>query len=179
MSRSGSRLAPVLALGLLASFGVFLILQATPEGLGISDDSIAYIAGARSILSGQGYREAWLASNGPVTHFPPGFSSVLALVGLSGLDPLRGARFVNSLLFGVNAFLLGLLGWRMTKSRLAGIVLALLFLANASLLRVHAVAMSEPLYLFLSLLAFLAFSQYFENFEDRWLLLTGAFVGIA
>jgi hypothetical protein len=173
-----SRLTFPIALSLLAGLGVFIILHATPEGLGLSDDSIAYIAGARSILSGEGYREAWLASNGPVTHFPPGFSSLLALIGLSGLDPLRGARFINSVLFGLNTSLLGLIGWKMTKSKIAGILLALLFVLNASLIRVHAVAMSEPLYIFLSLLAFLAFHQYFESLEDRWLILTGALVGM-
>ena len=132
----------LLALGLIAVGAIGVLLYSTPQGLGLSDDSIAYIAGARSLLSGQGYREAWLASNGPVTHFPPGFSSVLALIGLSGLDPLRGARFLNSILFGANAFLIGVIGWRMTGSRIAGVVLALLFGVNASLLNVHAVAMS-------------------------------------
>lgn len=152
-----SYIASLLTLGLLAALGMFLILYATPQGLGLSDDSIAYIAGARSILNGEGYREAWLASNGPVTHFPPAFSSLMALIGLSGLDPVRGARFLNALLFGANTFLLGLIGWRMTKSQVAGIVLALLFVVNASLFRVHAVAMSEPLYIFFSLAAFLVF----------------------
>ncbi|MCQ3935603.1 MAG: hypothetical protein DPW18_01015 [Chloroflexi bacterium] len=153
--------ASFLILSLLAVSGTFLILYATPQGMGLFDDSIAYIAGARSILAGQGYREAWLASNQPVTHFPPGFSTVLALVGLSGLDPLRGTRFVNSLLFGANIFLIGLIGWRMSKSKVAGIALASLFLLNASLFRVHTTAMSEPLYIFFTLAAFLTFSQYF------------------
>lgn len=173
------RHAQSIALGLLAVLGIFLILYATPQGLGLSDDSIAYIAGARSILSGQGYREAWLASNGPVTHFPPAFSSILALVGLSGLDPVRGARFVNALLFGANTFLLGIIGWRMTKSQIAGIALALLFVVNASLFRVHAVAMSEPLYIFFSLAAFLLFEYYLDRKRTRWLVLTGCFVGMA
>jgi hypothetical protein len=148
----------LLILGLIALGAAGVLLYSTPEGLGLSDDSIGYIAGARSILSGQGYREAWLASNGPVTHFPPGFSSILALIGLSGLDPLRGARFLNALLFGANAFLLGIIGWRMTKSQVAGAVLTLLFAVNASLFNAHAVAMSEPLYIFFSLAAFLTFS---------------------
>lgn len=188
-------LASFLALGLLAVLGTFLILYATPQGLGLSDDSIAYIAGARSILSGDGYREAWLASNGPATHFPPGFSSVLALVGLSGLDPLRGTRFVNSLLFGTNTFLLGLIGWRMTRSKVAGIILALLFVVNASLFNVHAVAMSEPLYIFFSLASFLTFSygvqkltpassgtplRVHEPLDSKiWLILTGIFTAFA
>ncbi len=174
-----SRNTSFLTLGLLALSGIFLVLYATPQGLGLSDDSIAYIAGARSLLNGLGYREAWLASNGPVTHFPPGFSSILAVIGLGGLDPLRGARFLNSLMFGVNASLLGLIGWRMTRSQLAGLVLGLLFIANASLLRAHAAAMSEPLYIFFSLAAFLTFSQYFQEGRNLWLILTGCFVAFA
>lgn len=173
------RAASLLILGLLAGLGTFLVLYATPQGLGLSDDSIAYIAGARSLLRGNGYHAIWLASNKPVTHFPPGFSSILALIGLSGLDPLRGTRFVNSLLFGANTFLLGLIGWRMAKSQAAGILLALLFLFNASMFRVHVAAMSEPLYIFFSLVSFLLFDYYFESQRKRWLILAGCFVGMA
>ncbi len=180
--------ASLLILGLLALLGTFFVLYATPQGLALSDDSIAYIAGARSILNGNGYHAIWLASNKPVTHFPPGFSSILALLGLSGLDPLRGTRFVNSLLFGANTFLLGIIGWRMTRSQLAGILLALLFLFNASMFRVHTAAMSEPLYIFFSLAAFITFSQYFiipspggrGQGEGRgWLILTAILTALA
>ena len=176
-------LASFLTLGLLAVVGAFLILWATPEGLGLSDDSIAYIAGARSLVTGQGYRAAWLASNGPVTHFPPGFSAALAFISLTGISAIRAARFLNALLFGLNAALLGWLGWRMTKSSAAGIVLAALFVANDSLLRVHAVAMSEPLFLFFSLLAFLFFDISLSPRErgrgEGWLILTGLVTSLA
>lgn len=188
MTARQSLIVSFLLIGLLAILGTLLVLYATPQGLALSDDSIAYIAGARSILSGDGYRAAWLASNKPVTHFPPGFSSVLALVGLSGLDPLRGTRFVNSLLFGANIFLLGLIGWRMTRSKIAGVTLALLFLVNGSLFRIHTTAMSEPLYIFFTLAAFLAFSQYFKihvnpsgkpHDSNVWLILTAVFTAFA
>jgi len=175
-----TRFISILILGLLAVTGVFLVLHATPEGLGLSDDSVGYIAGARSMLAGQGYREAWLASDGPVTHFPPAFSSVLALIGLFGLDPLRGVRFLNATLFGLNIILLGILGWRMMKSLIAGLILAALFLVNDSLLRIHAVAMSEPLFIFLSLIAFWMFDLYFERDAHwLWLIMCGIFVGSA
>ena len=136
------RLASLLILFLLAVAGTYLVLQATPEGLVLFDDSIAYVAGARSMLAGDGYREAWLASNQPVTHFPPGFSSVLAFFGLFGLDPLRGTRFVNALLFGLNTGLLGILVWRMTPSLTAGLVIAALFVTSSAMLEVHVAAMS-------------------------------------
>ena len=167
-------------LGLIALLGVLLVLRATPEGLGLSGDSIAYIAGARSLLAGHGYREAWLISNQPVSHYPPGFPAVLAVIGLFRIDPLRGARFLNALLFGLNAALLGILFWRMTKSLVGGLILAALFVANGSLLQVYAAAMSEPLFIFFSLLAFWMFDLYFER-EDHWLwlLLCGVFTGFA
>lgn len=174
--------ASFLILSLLALSGTFLVLYATPQGMGLFDDSIAYIAGARSILAGQGYREAWLASNQPVTHFPPGFSSVLALVGISGLDPLRGTRLVNALIFGANIFMFGMIGWRMTKSKVAGGVLALLFLLNGQLFRVHTTAMSEPLYIFFTLAAFLAFYQYIvseEKTATKFLLLSSVLAAFA
>lgn len=178
--RLSPRLVSFLALGLIAVIGTLLVLQATPEGLGLSDDAIAYIAGARSILAGHGYREAWLVSNEPVTHFPPGFPAALAFIGLSGLDPWRGARFLNALLFGLNAVLLGILGWRTTKSLSAGLVLATLFVANGSLLQVHAVAMSEPLFIFFSLMSFWMFDLYFERDHHwLWLVLCGLSVGAA
>jgi hypothetical protein len=189
MTRLNPRLVSVFALGLLAVLGTLLVLKATPEGLNLSDDSIAYVAGARSMLAGHGYREAYLASNQPFTHFPPGFPSVLAFFGLFGLDPLRGARFVNALLFGLNAGLLGIIIWRMTPSLMAGLVLAALFVTNSDMLQVHAAAMSEPLFIFLSLCAFWNFDLYFERppssvgrgiaGEWWWLVACGAFAGMA
>ena len=179
-NRSILRIASLLSLFLIAVTGTFLVLRATPEGMGLTDDSIAYIAGARSMLAGNGYREAWLNSNGPVTHFPPGFSSVLTFFGLFGLDPLRGTRFVNALLFGLNAGLLGILAWRMKPSLIAGLVLALLFVGNGEMLSVHSMAMSEPLFIFLALLALWMFDLYFERHHHwLWLVLCASFAGMA
>ncbi|MBK9924192.1 MAG: phospholipid carrier-dependent glycosyltransferase [Anaerolineales bacterium] len=190
MTRLNPRLISVIALGFLAILGTLLVLKATPEGLNLSDDSIAYVAGARSILAGDGYREAYLASNQPVTHFPPGFSLVLAFFGLFGLDPLRGARLVNALLFGLNAGLLGILVWRMTPSLMAGLVLAALFVTNSEMLQVHTAAMSEPLFISFSLFALWMFDIYFERPPARfgwqgsvkgrwWLVFCAVFTGMA
>jgi len=174
------RLISAIALALVSGAAIALVLRSTPEGLALSDDSIAYIAGARSVLAGNGYREAWLASNGPVTHFPPGYPAMLVVLGWTGLDPVRGARFLGAVLFALNAVLLGILAWRMTRWLPAGLVLAALFVLNGSLLRVHATALSEPLFIFLSLLAIWLFDLYRER-DQHWLWLAagGLVVGLA
>jgi adenylyl-sulfate kinase len=92
-------------------------------------------------------------------------------------------------LFGFNAGLLAILAWRMTPSLTAGLVLAALFVANGEMLQVHAAAMSEPLFIFLSLLAFWMFDLYFERppssvgrgvaGEWWWLVACAVFTGMA
>ncbi len=172
--------ALLLALGLLAFAGIAIFIYATPEGLALNDDSIAYIAGARSILSGDGYREAWLRSNEPMTHWPPGFPGMLALIGwVMKIDPVRAARAINGVIFGLNSIMMALLAWRMTGSRLAGILASTLFILNASLLEIHVNAMSEPLYIFLTLLAFLALDLYLDKKKIPWLIISGVLVGLA
>lgn len=169
-----------LIIGLLAVGGIWLLACSTPIGLGLNDDAIAYIAGARSIMEGHGYRAAWLASNAPVTHFPPGFPAVLAFIGLlTDLDPVRGARALNGLLFGLNILLTGWVGWRMTGSRIAGGLAAALTLSSGSLLYIHTRAMSEPLYIFLMLVSFLLLDYYFERSRNYWLVALGFVLGWA
>jgi 4-amino-4-deoxy-L-arabinose transferase-like glycosyltransferase len=181
---SSHRVLSVLALSVIAGFALGLLLYSTPQGLGLNDDSIAYIAGARSLLSGQGYREIWLVSAGPVTHFPPGFPGTLAFLSLlTGVDPLRAARLLNGLLFALNTFLAGWLASRMTGSRLVGVLGAALFVLTPSFLRIHSNAMSEPLYIFFTLLVFLLLDIHFRSPNGSrawpWLVAAGAFTGMA
>ena len=148
----------------LALCAMAIMNIATPSGAGLANDSAAYIAGARSILQGKGYSDIWLDSElEAITHYPPLLSLTLAAIGLLKIDPLRGVRILNILLFGANTALLGLLGWRATRSQAAGIWLAAIFMLNISLLRVHVFALSEPLYLFLSLLSFILIDLYLDN----------------
>jgi len=179
-------------IALLALCAAAMLNSATPAGAGLANDSAAYIAGARSILQGRGYSDIWLDSQiEAITHYPPLLSLALAALGLLKIDPLRGARILNILLFGANTALMGLLGWRMTRSQAAGLWLAALFMLNASLLRIHVYALSEPLYLFLSLLSFLFIdlsltdplpaqqNQSEAGKKTLWLALAGVTTGLA
>lgn len=172
----------LLIISILAGLALWYV---TPAGLGLTNDSAAYIGGARSILAGTGYSDIWLPSPlEPITHYPPLLSVLLAGIGLPGLDPYRAARLLNIFLLAANTGLLGLLGLRMTRSQTAGIFLALLFAANAQLFKIHAYVLSEPLFLFLSLLSFLFFDHSLESSSPSRLtrfslLITGFLTGLA
>ena len=148
-----------LLLGLVTATGIWLLDFSTPFGLGLIDDAISYIAAARAMLDGLGFTRIWLATGlEPITHWPPGYPATLAGISyILKIDPYRSARALNVFLFGGNAALLAILGYKMTRSTFWAAILSLLFLANSAILRLHAQALSEPFYLFVSLLAFWAF----------------------
>ena len=181
MSKKKRLYAFVLVLGLLAILGAWLLKISTPFGLGLIDDSISYVAAGRALLAGKGFTRIWLASGEkPITHWPPLYSALLAFSGfVLGIDPYRGARAAGILIYGINAALLGWLGWRMTRSYWVGVFLALLFLSNGVLLSVNAYALSEPLYMTFTLLVFLSFARYLENERVFWLILAGFLTGFA
>jgi 4-amino-4-deoxy-L-arabinose transferase-like glycosyltransferase len=68
----------------------------------------------------------------------------------------------------------------MTRWLVPGLILAALFLVNDSLLRVHTTALSEPLFIFLSVLAFWMFDLYIERDAHwLWLVSCGVIAGLA
>lgn len=169
-----------------------VLVYSTPKGLGLVNDSVAYINGARGLVEGSGYGR--IAGDGtlrPITHFPPGLSVVLALFGMVGLDAIPAARFANTLLFGGNIVLAGLLARSLSRSETrapwAGILAAALVALSEALLRVHAYLLSEPLFLTLTLGSLLALARVLQApaqsvTSTRWaiaMVLAGDLAGLS
>ena len=169
-----------LGLALLALIGMALVYQITPMGMGLVNDSVAYLRGARNILDGEGYtRFVGDGNTAPITHFPPMFSFVIVSVGFFGLDVLRAARLINIVCFGLNVFLIGVLIYRMSGLSWFGIAGAVFFLVSEPLLGVHTYALSEPLYLSISFTVLLLLAVQIES--PRWYLVAvaGVLTGFA
>ena len=80
---------------------------ATRLGAGISPDSTVYVDAANNLKMGRGLSvQSGPDEFTPLTHFPPLFPALLALLGSLGFDASSGARWLNVLLFGGNIFLL-------------------------------------------------------------------------
>ena len=181
---------------IVIAFGAMTTLYvSSTAGLGFGNDSVAYVGAARNILDGNGYaRTSGGGEIKPITHYPPLFSLVLAAGSdLIHYDPIRIARGLIIILWGLSACLGGWLVWRMSRSMIAGLLFAFFFAADGSLLFVYAVIMSEPLYIVLTFAAFLSLFSYLNKklpspFQGgrvgdggrRWLLIiSGIFSGLA
>lgn len=169
-----------LGLLLLALAGVVLMVYITPNGMGLVNDSVGYIGGARNILAGNGYsRLTGDYSVVPVTNYPPMFSIALAALGVLGLDAIPAAWWLNTLLFGVNVILTGWVVYRMTSAALFSWLAALIFGVSAPIFQTHSFAMTEPLYLFLSYVLLLLLIAYLHKPVWVWLALGGIVAGMA
>lgn len=125
----------------------------TRGGAGLDADSVTYLDAAQNLVRGRGLAltpglsvESSPLDLVPLTHHPPLFPALLAAFAWSGVDPLEGARWLNVLLLGVNALLVGLTVRSWTGSGPLAILGALLVIASVDLFRVHAWVLTEPIF---------------------------------
>lgn len=157
----------LLGLGVAAAL---LMAFLTPYGMGLVNDSVGYVAGARNLLAGDGYsRLTGDGSPRPITNFPPFYSIVLALFMLTGLDGLQAAWWVNILAFGLCSLLAGLLAWRLSGQGAFGLLAGFLFAISEPMLRVFSFAFSEPIFLVVYFLAFFSLAKYLAGGRRLWL----------
>jgi 4-amino-4-deoxy-L-arabinose transferase-like glycosyltransferase len=168
----GSRLVPYILLLLFIGIGMFLVWYSTIWGAGLISDSFQYTASARSLVSGDGFSLPY-GDGGlqPMTKYPPMFSILLAGFELLGGTALQGARILNIILFGLNIFLVFYSTRRLAHSNGFALLAALLFAISFVMVEAHSWALSEPLYISLSLASILLIQKYFEETGASWIVL--------
>ena len=143
------RLHCVLVFG-VAVLGFLGIILCTPGGIGIYSDSLVYVGVARNLLRGQGV--TYFDDNGqmaPVTHYAPLYPLMISGLGLAGIDPLDGVRWVNALLFGSNIALAAWMVFASTHSVAASVAASFMAATAFPMVQIHSTALTEPLCLFL------------------------------
>ena len=168
-------------LALIALLGVGEVLYATWRcGIGVSPDSVAYLAAARGIASGHGVAIPTAGGQWEALRlWPPLYPALLAVPACLGLDLLRAAQCLNVLAFAGTLVLCALIVWRQTRSPLASLWAAALLVFAPPMLLIHINAWSEPPFI-LFLLAALALVAEHLNRPSLWKLATsGLLVGLA
>src|SRR5687767_5998631 len=95
--------AYVVALATVAAAAVLVMLLTTRWGISTSPDSARYIRSARHVLGRDARVDVGIEAKAEQAHFPPMYSSVLALLSIGGADPLVAARWLHAVLLAANA----------------------------------------------------------------------------
>ena len=147
--------ACALVLGTLA-FAVVLQITDPPAPV-LDPDSVSYIGNAESLVARHEFRtptQSWWSpdSTRPLTHFPPGFSTLIAIPTALGMPPVQASRLVNALAAFVTMTTLVLLMIE-ASAPLVGLLTGAALLVMSAMLEVHVSVLSEPVFLaFMSLL---------------------------
>lgn len=147
------RLVPAVLLGIVA---FALVLAVTdPPGPGLDPDAMSYMGAARSLVMHGEYRipsAPWRSSDSTsaLAHFPPGYSTALAIPVALGMEPPQAARLVDALAAAITVVTLVLVVGVATTA-VAGVLLGIALIITPAMATVHLSVLSEPL--FLALLA--------------------------
>lgn len=164
------------AVAMLSLIGGVVLAFATRWGIGLYPDSIVYVGTARSILDGKGIQ--FLNDVGqmaPVTQYPPFYSASMAVLGIMGLDPLNGARWISVGSYVANALLVAFIAHSTTSSCTASLVACFLAMTSFPMVYIHTQALTEPIFIFLVLLGFSFLVSYWRRLE-RWMLHAGGVI---
>ena len=165
---------------LLAVAGIGLMIAVMPNGIGLVNDSVGYVAGARNMLGGLGYsRLTGDGSPRPITNYPPMFSIILATMGIFGMDAIPAALYLNISLMGLNVFLMGVTVRKATGSSLLSLLGAVVFLVSSPVIRSHSFAMTEPLYLAFAFAMLLCLLKGIQSQQWYWMAISGLLASFA
>ncbi len=151
----------VASMGTRCTWGVLLVLAicaflagleiwyTTSRGLGVVVDSTQYVTCARNLLAGRGLR----TRVGPLKYFPPGYPGMLAIGGLTGVDPLVSGRWLHVALHALLGSLLVWVAYLVTRHSVLGAALMMgLFLTTEEILPLSSAAVSDvPFFVFVPL----------------------------
>jgi hypothetical protein len=165
----------------LGIMGIVSLLFATKPGIGLAVDSLHYIGASRSLLSGHGLtRISYTGKLVPMVDWPPLFPVALAVLGALGIDVLEGARWLNAILFGANIVLVGIVIYRQTDNSVwASLFGSILILTSVSMLRVHSVALTEPAFIFFTILGLFLLASYLVKPKRSLLIISSMMIALA
>lgn len=161
--------------------GILSLLYVMRSGICVISDSSYYLMAAEALTKYHSF--GTLTPDGqikPLTVWPPLYPALLSIFSLLGVAPAVAAKWIHAVLFGLNASLVGLLAKKISRGGLlVAAAAALLFLCSTSMLSIHWVALSEPLFIFLLLTTLYLLCHYLEKPQIGWLCAAACAAGLA
>jgi len=153
---------PKVVFSALVFLGLMTLWYATRWGIGVSTDSAVYLR----------LCDKFYTTGNPFvpTFSPPLYPIAICSLRFLGMDSLGAARVLNLILFGANILLVGFLIHRSTGNLWISYFGTFIMLSCEYMLQLHAMAWSEPLFLFLGFSGFYFLMVFLET-QQRWTLL--------
>ena len=162
--------APSSRAAIVASVGVTIVsagalLYATGGyGIGMTQDSVTYVQGARHLAAGKGF----VAEGTSVTWFAPGYSGLLSLGERFGLDAIRGARALAVVALCVTVALSYVLLRRHVYSQKVVVAGTIAVALSSVLLTIYREAMSEHVFIIVVLLFVIVGEEHVRSPGALW-----------
>jgi hypothetical protein len=177
------QLVGISAVFLLSLLSILFLLLATHHGVGLSPDSLVYVAVARNVADGRGVTTPFgtiVGADTPMTHRAPFYALLLAGGDWMSLDALEWARWLQTLIFGGNIFLVGWLALTLCQGSWWTAVFAAFFmLTSLTMLTVHAYAWSEGIFILLGFVGLVWVARFISNGRYLWLFGAAISLGLA
>ncbi len=172
----------VAAVGILAitALGLSLLSRALTWGVWAFSDSAEYIVSARMLVAGRGLGIP--SPDGgfmPLSLHPPLYPLVISVFFLLNIDPLDALPGLNLVLFAATILVSGGLVYYLTRDALMAISASALVALPPTMLSNFDGAMTEPLYIPLSLLAILLLVAYWQKNNRAALVAAGIVTALA
>lgn len=168
---------PALLIIIALAGAAHLWLRTGEYGLGLTNDSLHYLAAAASLADGNGLQSA---AGGPFLLYTPLYPMALAGISRLGIEPVAAAQVVNIAAFGLLTLLVGLWLRRRVKYGLIAGAGALTVMAAAPLINTASYLWSETLFALLILLSLLQLEAFLKRPErTRTLAAAAACAGLA
>ncbi len=164
---------------LAAAIGFAIIILFTKHsGIGISPDSVVYLATAENLHTTGKLVDF---THEPIVDFPSGYPIFInMLIWLTHMKPLTFAPILNALLFGLAIYLAGFIMERLKHSSnwCKWAVLSCLAISPC-LLEVYSMLWSETVFIVLLLLFFMAMHRYFKSYSLKFIIAAAIIASLA
>jgi hypothetical protein len=160
-----------LLLILLAGLAAFIMLYDMAWGPWAYSDSAAYISAARSLVTGHGLSVPTPEGGySPLQLHQPLYPLLMSFFLLLDIHPFTTTTVLNTACFGLSILILGLGSYYFSKSKVYSLLVVAVMLCCPHIIENYDGAMSEPLYLFLTLVTFFLVLLFVEQ-PRAWLLI--------
>ena len=149
--------------------------------MGVAPDSINYMSMSKHIAAGKGvstYNPSAGHSSIHMSSYAPLYAFILAFFNLLTVELDFSTWILNSLLFGINLYLVGYLIYHFTQRLIYGIFAELILFFDTEWRSFHCWILAEPLFFCLGTLTVICIWKYLMTKKIKWLIWTALTTGL-